>query len=146
MNPTLKANLFPLLVSPESLRIYRYRHRMPKRLLDYLRSQGFFAEIQGEEVWVYGAEDPEARAPLLGTLPPRGAREATKAFNGYLAFPQMDLSIPAKYPAGQTQAHVKVKPRERPEERKARPTHARIYHPRPYPARWWSTSEEETRP
>ncbi|MGC8904898.1 hypothetical protein [Thermus sp.] len=42
----------------------------------------------------------------------------------HLAFPQMDLSISAKSPAGQTQAHIKVKPRGKPEEWKARPAYA----------------------
>ncbi|WP_448568972.1 hypothetical protein, partial [Thermus sp.] len=88
MNPFLAAmlevNLFPLLVSPDALRVYRYRHRAPQKLLAYLRAEGFFAEIRGQEVWVYGVEDPQARAPLLGTLTPKGAKEAAKAFNGYL--------------------------------------------------------------
>jgi len=29
-------------------------------------------------------EDPQARAPFLGTLLPQGAKEAAKAFSGYL--------------------------------------------------------------
>lgn len=79
-----EVNLFPLLVSPDALRVYRYQHRAPQKFLAYLRAEGFYAEIRGEEVWVYGVEDPQARAPFLGTLTPQGAKEAAKAFNGYL--------------------------------------------------------------
>lgn len=80
----LKANLFPLLLSPEGLRIYRYGHKEPQRLLGYLRAQGFFAEIHGQEVWAYGVEAPQARVHFLGTLKPKGTTETTKAFNGLL--------------------------------------------------------------
>lgn len=84
MSPLHEVNLFPLLVSPDALRVYRYQHRAPQKFLAYLRAEGFYAEIRGEEVWVYGVEDPQARAPFLGTLTPQGAKEAAKAFNGYL--------------------------------------------------------------
>lgn len=80
----LEANLFPLLVSPEALRVYRYGHKDPKKLQGYLRQEGFFAEIRGNEVWVYGAEAPEARAAFLGEHKPQGPKERVKAFNSYL--------------------------------------------------------------
>jgi hypothetical protein len=34
----LEVNLFPLLISPDSLRIYRYGHQAPQKLLAYLRA------------------------------------------------------------------------------------------------------------
>ncbi len=80
----LKANLFPLALPPEALRIHRYGHKEPQRLLGYLRAQGFLAEIHGQEVWAYGVEAPEARARPLGTLRPEGVVETAKAFNGHL--------------------------------------------------------------
>jgi len=87
MNKNMKpifVNLFRLHTIPNVLRIWRYKHSQPKKLMSFLRSGGWYAEIRDNEVWAYGVEAPDARATFLGATTPKGTLEATKAFNGYL--------------------------------------------------------------
>lgn len=81
----LRANLFPLRVSPEGAKVFRFRPADLEKLLRLLRDVGWYAFRKGNEVWVYGLEAPKLPGvPMVGEEGVKGLRERVLALNSHL--------------------------------------------------------------